>query len=112
MFSLGPIMPLPKVQPVSARGRLERDPGEGLRRLHALDRSDFRHHDGSNRVVGISLDLRDEVVFPEQRIQFDNLSDLHQHRVDLLLVGRLDVDQDETDRREGTPQSRLHLSRR
>src|SRR5439155_23173948 len=85
-----------------ASAKSERDAGQGLRRLHAGDRPDLRDHDRSDRVVRIRFDLRDEIVVAEKRVQLDDLSDLHQGRVDFLLAAWFDADQDESDLRGGT----------
>jgi hypothetical protein len=76
-------------------------PREGLRRLHALELPDLRH-DGPDRVERFLLDLRDQVVFPEEWIQLDDSVELEEPLVDLLLPGWFDVDEDETDGRSGT----------
>ena len=79
----------------------ERDTGERLRRLHACNRPDLRDDQFPNRVVRIGFDLRDQIVFPEQRVQLDDVLDLQELLVDFLFPRRFDVDQDESDGREG-----------
>jgi len=64
-----------------------------------LDLADLRYDDVPDRVVGVRLDLRDEVVLAEQGIELDDVLDLDQLLIDLLLPGRFDVDEDEADGR-------------
>ena len=85
----------------NARVRSEGHARERLRRLHALDRPDLRDDHLPNRVVRIGFDLRNQIVFPEQRIQLDDVLDLQELLVDFLFPRRFDVDQNESDGREG-----------
>ena len=56
-------------------------------------------HDVPNRVEGLRLDLRDQVILAEKRVELDNLRELDQLLVDLFLPVGLNVDEDEADRR-------------
>ncbi len=56
-------------------------------------------NDVADRVEGVRLDLRDEVVLAEQGIELDDLRDLDELLVDLFLPVGFDVDEDETDGR-------------
>ena len=78
----------------------ERHARERLRCFHALDRPDLRHDQLADRVVRISFDLRDQIVFPKERVQLDDVLDLRELLVDFLFPRRFDVDQDESDGRE------------
>lgn len=77
----------------------ERHPGEGFRGLHAVHGPDLLDDDVPDRVERIRLDLRDEVVFPEQRVELDDLRKLDELLVDLLLPVGFDVNEDESDGR-------------
>src|SRR3989442_15611079 len=85
---------------------------KGLRRLDAFDRPNLGNHELPNRIVRVGFDLRDQVIFPEERIQLDDVLDLQELLVDFLLPRRLDVDQDEPDGRESPSRFCVHPGRR
>src|SRR3989337_781638 len=64
----------------------EFDPGESLRVDHARDRPYLVHDDLAEDVEILRLDLRDEVVLAEQRVQFHNLLHLQEFVVHLVLL--------------------------
>src|SRR5438445_4449024 len=78
----------------------ERHAREGLPLLHAVNLADLRHDDVADRVVRVGLDFRNEVVFAEEGVEFDDVLDLDELLVDLFFSGRLDVNQHETNGRD------------
>jgi hypothetical protein len=57
------------------------------------------NHEVPDGIEAVGLDLCDEVVFAEQRIQLDDALDAAEFLVDGLLMIRFNVEEDESNRR-------------
>src|SRR5580658_1364524 len=86
----------------------ELDASQRLRVDDARDRADLVDDQLAERVEVLGLDLRDQVVLPEQRMELDDPLYAEQFCVDLVLLRRGRADEDEPD---GQARNTLSLER-
>src|SRR3990170_343292 len=82
---------------------LELDPSQRLRVDDPGDRPDLVDDDLAEHVEVVGLDLRDQIILAEQRMELHDLLDLEELVVHLVLLRRSRGDEHETDGHPGSP---------